>query len=125
MYFYEPKKDRSLVIYVDCRTLDKLNIKSSYTLPCMDDILDQLWTAKIFTKIYRRSGYHMIRLSPDSIPLAVFNTSHGRFEFLVLPLGQSDSLTTFMDLMSSFFTPYLDTFVVIYPYDLLVYNDDE
>ena len=119
------KKDGSLRFCVDYRALNKLTIKNSYPLPRIDDILDQLATYKVFSKIDLRSGYHQIRLSPESIPLTAFNTRYGHNEFTVLPFGLCNAPATFMDLMNSIFSPYLDKFVIIYLDDILVYIDNE
>ena len=56
------KKDGALRLCVDYRALNRLTVKNSYPLPRIDDILDQLSTAKYYTKIDLRSGYHQIRL---------------------------------------------------------------
>ena len=91
----------------------------------MDGILDQLATAKVFTKIYLRSGYIQIRLSPDSILLTTFNTRYGHLEFLVLPFVLCDALATLMSLINSFFTQHLDKFVIIYLDEILIYSESD
>ncbi len=52
------KKDGSFRI---CVALNKITVKSSYPLPRIDNILDQLRGAKYVSKIDLRSGYHQIR----------------------------------------------------------------
>ena len=44
------KMDSSLRLCVDYHDLNRLNAKNSYPLPRIDDILDQLSTAKYFTQ---------------------------------------------------------------------------
>ena len=119
------KKDGSLRFCVDYRALNKLTVKNSYPLQRIDDILDQLATAKIFSKVDLQSGYHQIRLSPESIPLTAFNTRYGHFEFLVLPFGLCNAPASFMDLMNSVLARYLDKFVIIYLDDIPIYSDNK
>ena len=117
------KKDGALRLCVDYRALNRLTVKNSYPLPRIDDILDQLSTAKYYTKIDLRSGYHQIRLDEESIPLTAFRTRYGHFEFQVLPFGLTNAPATFMSLMNEVFSEYLDKFVIVYLDDILVYSE--
>ena len=52
------KKDGSLKMCIDYRSLNKVTIKNKYPLPRIDDLFDQLQGAKYFSKIDLRSGYY-------------------------------------------------------------------
>jgi len=52
------KKDGSMRLCVDYRQLNKVTIKNRYPLPRIDDLMDQLVGAEVFSKIDLRSGYH-------------------------------------------------------------------
>jgi len=54
------KKDDSSKLCVDYHQLHKLAIKNKYTLPRIDDLLDQLRGAAVFSKIDLRYEYHQI-----------------------------------------------------------------
>jgi hypothetical protein len=49
------KKDRSMKMCIDYRELNKVTIKNTYPLPRIDDLLDQLQGARVFSKIDLRS----------------------------------------------------------------------
>jgi len=52
------KKDGSMRLCIDDRQLNKVTIKKRYPLPRIDDLMDQLVGARVFSKIDLRSGYH-------------------------------------------------------------------
>lgn len=120
---FAAKKDGGWRMCIDYRALNKATIKNAYPLPRIDDIFDQLRKAKYFTKIDLRSGYHQIRLDPETIPLTAFRTKYGFYEFTVVPFGLTNAPAVFMNLMNDVFRPYLYDFICVYLDDILVYSE--
>jgi hypothetical protein len=56
------KKDKSLRMCVDYRSLNEVTIKNKYPLPGIDDLFDQLKGVKYFSKVDLRSGYHQLKI---------------------------------------------------------------
>ena len=101
------KKDKSLRMCVDYRPLNAVTIKNKYPLPRIDILFDQLAKAKVFSKIYLRSGYHQIKIRPEDIPKTAFSTRYGLYEYLVMSFGLTNAPAYFMYLMNSVFMPNL------------------
>jgi hypothetical protein len=62
LVLFVKNKYGTLRLCIDFRQLNKVTIKNKYPMPMIDDLFDQLKDAKIFSKIYLRSGYHQLRI---------------------------------------------------------------
>jgi len=116
------KKDGNMRLCVDYHLLNKVTIKNKYPLPAIDNLMDQLIGACVFSKIDLRSGYHQIRVKYEDIPKTAFRTRYGHYEYLVVPFGVTNAPGVFMDYMNRVFHPYLDSYVVVFIDDILVYS---
>nr|CAE02265.2 OSJNBb0049I21.5 [Oryza sativa Japonica Group] len=119
------KKDGSMRMCVDYRSLNEVTIKNKYPLPRIDDLFDQLKGAKVFSKIDLRSGYHQLKIRTGDIPKTAFSTRYGLYKFTVMSFGLTNAPAYFMNLMNKVFMDYLDKFMVVFIDDILIYSKDE
>ncbi len=119
------KKDGGLRMCIDFRALNKQTVKNRYTLPRIDDLIDQLREAIVFSSLDLRAGYNQIRLQPDDAPKTAFQTPFGHYQDKVMYFGLTNAPTTFQSVMNNLFRPYIGKHVLVYMDDILVFSKND
>ena len=81
------KKDGSPRVCIDYRKLNKKILKDRYPLPVIEDLLDKLQEATIFSTIDLKNGFFHVPVAKDSRCYTSFVTHNGQFQFRVAPFG--------------------------------------
>ena len=98
--FFVGKKDGKKRMVQDYRYLNEWMIRNNYPLPLISDMLENIGTKKVFTKIDLRWGYNNVRIKEGDEWKAAFTTPEGSFEPTVMFFGLTNSPATFQTMMN-------------------------
>ena len=117
------KKDGSLRFCIDLRKLNARTIKDAYSIPHIEDALDSLNGACIFTSLDLKSGYWQVELDEESIPLTAFTVGPlGFYECVRMPFGLTNAPAMFQRLMESCLGDLHLSWCIIYLDDIIIFS---
>ena len=117
------KKDGSLRFCIDLRHLNSRTIKDAYSLPRIEESLDCLNGACIFTSLNLKSGYWQVEMAENSIPYTAFMVGLLRFyECVRMPFGLTNAPATFQRLMESCLGELHLQYCIIYLDDIIIFS---
>lgn len=117
------KKDGSNRICVDYRALNQATIKDGHPLPRLDDCLDALRGAKIYTTLDMTSGYHQVEVAPEDRDKTAFVDGRGHhLRYVTMPFGLCNAPATFQRLMEKVLEGMVWDTVVVYLDDVVIFS---
>ncbi|KAL0150076.1 hypothetical protein M9458_054735, partial [Cirrhinus mrigala] len=124
-FFFVSKKDGGLRPCIDYRAINRYTVKFRYPLPLVPAALEQLCTARIFTKLDLRSAYNLIRIREGDEWKTAFVTPTGHYEYLVMSYGLVNAPSVFQNFIHEVLQEFLHRFVIVYIDDILIYSRSE
>jgi hypothetical protein len=85
---------------VNCRAFNAKTDKDKFLIMVVEELLNELHSAKFFSKLDLRSGYHQVLMHHDDVGKTTFQTHERFFEFLVMPFGLMNAPSTLHALMN-------------------------
>ena len=90
-----PKKDGSLRFCVEYRRLNAKTVRDAYPRPRIDDCLNSLGDAEIFTTLDCNAGYWQVPVAPEDRDKTTFTSYLGTFRYTRMPFGLRHAPSTF------------------------------
>lgn len=115
------KKDGTPRVCVDYRAINKIISKDRYPLPLMEDVLDQLQDARVFSTLDMKNGFFHVDVEEASRKYTAFVTSNGHYRFRKVPFGLCNSPAVFQRFVNEIFKdltvkgialPYVDDLII-------------
>ena len=120
-----PKPDGSLRFCVDYRKLNSITIRDSYPMPRMDECIDSLGSATVFSTLDCNSGYWQLPVAEQDQDKTTFTCHAGTYKFLRLPFGLRNAPATFQRAMDIILSKVRWKYVLVYLDDIIVFSNGE
>ena len=115
------KKSGELRMCVDYRRLNSLTRRDMFPLPRIDECLDAIGGATLFSTLDLASGYHQVAMDDDDMHKTAFTCPYGLYEFRRMPFGLCNAPATFQRLMQTSMHDFIFKILLCYLDDLLVF----
>ncbi|GBN36639.1 Retrovirus-related Pol polyprotein from transposon 17.6, partial [Araneus ventricosus] len=120
------KKDGTARLCVDYRKLNRKLVKDRFPLPLIEDVLDKLQDAKVYSTLDLKNVFFHVEVNEDCKHFTSFVVPDGQFEFNKVPFGLSTSPSVFQRYVYSIFRELMRKgILIIYMDDLIIPAKDE
>ncbi|GMF40671.1 unnamed protein product [Phytophthora fragariaefolia] len=118
------KPDGGIRFCIDYRKLNSVTVKDCYPMPLIDDVLDVLGDAQLFSTMDIASGYWNVPMHPDSVSKTAFTCKYGLYEWLVMPFGLCNAVPAFERLMDTVLVDLKWRICLVYLDDCVIFSKD-
>uniref|UniRef100_H3H3R4 RNA-directed DNA polymerase n=1 Tax=Phytophthora ramorum TaxID=164328 RepID=H3H3R4_PHYRM len=118
------KPDGGIRFCIDYRRLNSVTVKDCYPMPLIDDILDVLGDAQLFSTMDIASGYWNVPMDEDSIAKTAFTCKYGLYEWMVMPFGLCNAVPAFERLMETVLVDLKWRICLVYLDDCVIFSKD-
>jgi len=98
--FFVGKKNGGKHIVMDYCKLNRQTVKNNYPLPLITELVDNMGSKRVFTKMDLQWGYNNVRVKEGNKWKVAFTTYMGLFEPVVMFFEMTDSPATFQAMMN-------------------------
>jgi len=116
------KKDGSFRCCIDYRQLNSVTRKDVYPLPRIDDCLDAMASATLFSTFDLRSSYHQVQVAPQDRDKTTFICPRGMYRYRAMPFGLCNAGSTFQRLMDVLMSGLHLDVCLVYLDDIILFS---
>jgi hypothetical protein len=121
---FVPKKNDILQLCIDYRAFNKFTVKNKHPFLLINETINRLANAKIFTKLDLRDTYYRIRIKLGDKWKTAFRTRYGHYKYLVIPFKLINAPATFQTYINETLGNFFDITCVAYLNDILIYSNN-
>ena len=120
------KKCGSTRVCIDYRRINRKIVKDRYPLPLIEDLLDKLQSARVFSTLDLKNGFFHVSVEEKSRKYTAFVTHRGHYQFLKVPFGLCNSPAVFQRFINRIFQDLTGKDIVLtYMDELIISSEDE
>ena len=116
------KKSGALRLCIDYRQLNAKCLKDAFPFPRINESLEAMGGACMFSSLDLAHGYFQVTMYPASITKAAFRIPWGLYEFTRMPQGLINSPSTLQRIMEMIFGDLNLSELILYLDDILVFS---
>jgi len=117
-----PKKNGKARFCVDYRRLNNITKKDAYPLPRLEDFLDSLGDAQVFTSLDCTAGYWQVPLRKKNQEKTAFTTHCGIYHWLSMPFGLTNAPATFKRAFENILSGLKWKICLVYLDDVIIFS---
>lgn len=119
---FAPKKDEKLRFCVDYRKVNAMTVRDTYPLPRMDECIDSLGGATIFSTVDCNNGYWQTKIPEADRNTTTFSSHHGLFLFIRMPFELKNAPASFQRAVDIIMSRVKRQSALVYLDDIIVYS---
>ncbi|KAK3271934.1 hypothetical protein CYMTET_19741 [Cymbomonas tetramitiformis] len=116
----KPNNPKELRLVIDFRRLNSLTVRNRFPLPDIQQMFDDMQGATVFSSADVRHGFWQMPMAEQDIEKTAFVSHYGSYEWLVLPMGLTNSPSTYQSMMTQAFRH--PTFVRVFIDDVICFS---
>jgi len=116
----KPSNPKELRLVIDYRQINEITVKDRYPLPDVQSLIDDLQGATIFSTADALWGFWQVPMQEDAVEKTAMTTPFGAYEWLVMPMGLSNSPSCWQRMMQSYLGHL--SFVRVFVDDIMIFS---